>query len=101
MSEITVNAENLRGADRTLNDTITDLGELYNSINRMAGELRDTWDGAACEEYISRLIRHNEDLKAVIQLLEEFRNYAAGSAELFETLDQLFRKIPFLGGAIK
>lgn len=99
MSEITVNAENLRGADRTLNETIANLEGLYNSINRMSGELRDTWDGAACEEYISRLIRHNEDLKTVICLLEEFRNYAAGSAEIFETLDQLFRKIPFFGGA--
>lgn len=101
MSKITVKAEELKGANLTLNEIIANLDNIYSRIDHLALDLRDTWDGAACDEYINRLIKQNQDLKEVTKLLEEFGNYAMDSAKVFEILDELFKKLPFLGGTVK
>ena len=101
MSKITVKADELSDANLTLNDIIADLKSLHDRIEHITWDLRDTWDGAACDEYISRLIKKNQDLREVIKLLEEFSSYAMDSAKVFEILDELFKKFPFLGGAFK
>lgn len=98
VSKITVKAEELKGANLTLNEIIADLDNIHSRINHITWDLRDTWDGAACDEYISRLMKQNQDLKEVIKLLEEFSSYAIDSAKVFEVLDELFKKFPYLGG---
>lgn len=101
MSNITVKAEDLRNAHTNLDEIIADLESIHGRIQHLTWDLRNTWDGAACDEYISRLMKQNQDLMEVIKILEELSQYAMSSAKCFELLDSLFSKIPFLGGCFK
>lgn len=101
MSTIAIRAEELRSANNSLNEVVNNLNGLFDRISHIAADMKETWDGAACDEYISRLTMQNQRLKEVIKIIEEFGSYAGDSAEVFEALDEWFKQIPIFGGVIE
>ncbi|MEE3450688.1 MAG: hypothetical protein VZR27_08325 [Acutalibacteraceae bacterium] len=93
MANITIRIEDLRNADSGLKEIISSLNNLHERISQITCDLNDNWDGVACDEYVNRLTKQNNDLLKVITILEEFDKYAVESAAVFESLDEIFKRL--------
>ena len=88
MSVVKVDVENLQSAVSSLSQRISQLTNLNSRVNALLSRMDESWEGKACEQYISTMRQRMEKATRMIDVLSEFRSYAEKAIEWFSEQDQ-------------
>lgn len=105
MAMLRADIDKLRQAETLLKQVSPELEEIRTLVNEIAGELDQTWDGAASQYFIAKLRSHAKPLKNAETAVDEFGKYAKETADTMQEIDDFIQKfmdiLESLGGKKK
>lgn len=87
MSLIKIDADALMSRSREIEQQISQLESISSRLAALLARIASSWEGEACDRYVSLLQRYLKQIDGMSKVLEEFKKYASGAAKEFSELD--------------
>lgn len=88
-SKIKVDTTALKEASNELSQIAVDMDNVGKRIVGLAGQMSETWDGKASDEFVARVLRQKVNVDKSIEILKEFSKYGRETASKFDEVDNL------------
>lgn len=87
MSKITIDIDTLRSYANTMNGHISQYESLNTRLESLSASVTSTWKGDSCQVYGDRMAQYVTRAKSLVEIMNQFKQYAEDTANKFETAD--------------
>lgn len=87
MAKIRIDTAALDCGAKALDIRISDYRNCLSQLDGIISQITDTWEGQASQAYIAKMLVERQNFEKIIEILQEFINYANRANYDFGNLD--------------